>query len=109
MPTLPAATAVSSVWSVLRSMSPAVTPSSAAMKPETASATSMTSAHHHSEAAAATSPSARRGTSSRQPACARPRWSPMMRLMPIQPTITTSAPEVMTQTAIHAWRTISWS
>ena len=63
MPTLPTAIARSSVSSELRSMSPAVTPSSAAMKPETASATSMTSAHHQSEAAAALG--LRRGTALR--------------------------------------------
>ena len=31
----------------------------------------------------------------------------MMKLSPIQPRITTSAPDVMAQTTIHAWRTRS--
>ena len=31
----------------------------------------------------------------------------MMKLSPIQPRITTRAPEVMAQTTIHAWRTRS--
>ena len=33
----------------------------------------------------------------------------MMKLSPIQPRITTSAPDVMAQTTIHAWRTRSWA
>ena len=49
MPTLPASTAVSRVRSVVLSRSPAVTPRDAAMKPDTASATSMMRAHHHSD------------------------------------------------------------
>ena len=53
MPTLPACTDVMRVLSVERSMSPAVTSRAAAMKPDTASATSRTRAHHHSEEAAA--------------------------------------------------------
>ena len=33
----------------------------------------------------------------------------MMKLSPIQPRITTSAPDVMAHTTIHAWRTSSWA
>ena len=33
----------------------------------------------------------------------------MMKLSPIQPRITTRAPDVMAQTTIHAWRTSSWA
>ena len=107
MPTLPASTAVKRVRKVDRSMSPAVTLRETAMNPDTASATSRTRAHHHREDAAATRPSTRRGTISRQPACWRPRCSLTMRLRPIQPRITTRAPDVMAQTTIHAWRTRS--
>ena len=109
MPTLPASTAVIRVRSVERSMSPAVTFRETAIKPDTASATSRTRAHHQRDDAAATSPSTSRGTISRQPACWRPRCSETMRLSPIQPRITTRAPDVMAQTTIHAWRTSSWA
>ena len=102
MPTLPACTAVSSVLSDALSRSPAVTPSDAAMNPDTASATSMTRAHHHKDVAAATRARTRRGTISRQPACLVPRCSAMMKLRPIQPRITMSAPEAMAQTTIQA-------
>ena len=78
-----------------------------AMKPDTASATSRIRPHHQRDDAAATRPRTRRGTISRQPACWRPRCSAMMRLSPIQPRITTRAPDVMAQTTIQAWRTIS--
>ena len=107
MPTLPASTAVIRVRSVERSMSPAVTFRETAMKPDTASATSRTRAHHQRDDAAATSPRTKRGTISRHPACWRPRCSETMRLSPIHPRITTSAPDVMAQTTIHAWRTRS--
>ena len=60
---------VISVRSVERSMSPGVTPREKAMKPETASATSMTRTHHQRDDAAATRPKTSRGTISRQPAC----------------------------------------
>ena len=33
----------------------------------------------------------------------------MMKLSPIQPRMTTSAPEVTAHTTIHAWRTRSWA
>ena len=79
------------------------------MNPLTASATSITSAHHHSDVAAATSPRARRGTISRHPACGLPRCSATMKLRPIQPTITTSAPDVIAQTMVHTCLTRSWS
>ena len=108
MPTLPACTAVISVLSVERSMSPGVTPREKAMKPETASATSMTRAHHHRDDAAATRPKTRRGTISRHPAWERPRCSEMMKLRPIQPRMTTRAAEVMAQTTIHACCTSQW-
>ena len=107
MPTLPASTAVIRVRSVERSMSPAVTFRETATKPDTASAMSRTRAHHHRDDAAATRPSTRRGTISRQPACRLPRCSDMMKLRPIQPRMTTSAPDVMAQTTIHACLTSS--
>ena len=78
------------------------------MKPETASATSRTRAHHHRDDAAATRPSTRRGTISRHAACWRPRCSAMMKLSPIQPRMTTRAPEVMAHTTVHACWTIQW-
>ena len=108
MPTLPASTAVIRVRSVERSMSPAVTPSSEAMKPDTASATSRTRAHHQSDDAAATRPSTRRGTISRHPVWDLPRCSEMMKLRPIQPRMTTSAAEVTAHTASHASCTSQW-
>ena len=79
-----------------------------AMNPDTASATSRTSAHHHREDAAATRPSTSRGTISRHPAWERPTCSEMMRVRPIQPRMTTSAAEVMAQTTIHACCTSQW-
>ena len=109
MPTDPDCTAVSSVFSGALSRSPGVTSSSTATNPDTPSATSITRAHHHSDVAAATSPSTRRGTISRQPACCLPRCSPTMRLNPIQPRTTTRAPDAMAHTTAHASRTISCS
>ena len=89
-------------------MSPGVTFREKAMKPDTASATSMTRAHHHRDDAAATSPSTRRGTISRHPVWDLPRCSEMMKLRPIQPRMTTSAAEVTAQTTIHACCTSQW-
>ena len=66
-------------------------------------------AYHQRDDAAATRPSTSRGTTSRHPACWRPRCSETMRLSPIQPSITTSAPEVMAQTTIHACCTMWWA
>ena len=88
MPTLPACTAVRNVSRGALRRSPGVTFISAATKPDTASATSMTRAHHHRDDAAATRPRTRRGTVSRHPACCPPRCSDMMRLSPIQPMMT---------------------
>ena len=105
MPTLPASTAVSSVRSVVLSRSPAVTPRDAAMKPDTASATSMMRAHHHNDVAAATRPSTRRGTISRHPFWVCPRWCCMMRESPIQPRMSTRTPEATAHTTVHASRT----
>ena len=79
------------------------------MKPDTASATSMTSAHHQREDAAATSPSTSLGTISLHPACLIPRCSLMMKVRPIHPRMTTRAPVVMTHTTDQACRTSSWS
>ena len=50
-----------------RSRSPGVTSRETAMKPETASATSMTRANHHKDDAAAVRPRTRRGAISRHP------------------------------------------
>ena len=105
MPTLTASTAVSSVRSVERSRSPAVTPRDAAMKPDTASATSMMRAHHQRDVAAATRPNTSRGTISRQPVWVCPRWCCMMRLSPIQPRMRTRTPEATAHTTAHASRT----
>ena len=66
-PVLAACTAFSKGSRGARKRSPGVTFSSAAMKPEVASATSMTRAHHQRDDAAAVRPSTRRGTISRQP------------------------------------------
>ena len=107
MPTLPACTAVRNVLRGALSRSPGLTFISAAMKPETAWATSMTRAHHHSDDAAATSPRTRRGINSLHPACCLPRCC-MMRLSPIQPRITTRAPDATAHTTVHAWRTRGW-
>ena len=76
--------------------------SETAMKPDTASATSMTRAHHQRDEAAAVRPSTSRGTISRQPDWWRPRCSWTMKLSPIQPRITTNAPEVMAHTTSQA-------
>ena len=109
MPTLPAWTAVRKVSRGALSRSPGVTLRETAMNPDTASATSRTRAHHQRDDAAATRPRTSRGTISRHPACWRPRCSDTMRLSPIQPRMTTRAPDVMAQTTIHAWRTSSWA
>ena len=66
-PVLAVSTAVSSANNGARSRSPGVTFRETAMKPETASATSMTRAHHQRDEAAAVRPSTSRGTISRQP------------------------------------------
>ena len=67
-PVLAVSTAASSANNGARSRSPGVKFRETAMKPETASATSMTRAHHHKDDAAAVRPSTRRGTIiSRQP------------------------------------------
>ena len=78
------------------------------MNPLTASATSITSAHHHSDVAAATRPRTSRGTISLHPACGLPRCSATMKFRPIQPMITTRAPDVIAQTMTHTCRTSSW-
>ena len=108
MPTLPACTAMRNVFSGALSRSPGLTFISAAMKPDTACATSMTRAHHHSDDAAATRPRTSLGNISRQPAWELPRCCCMMRLSPIQPRITTSAPDATAHTTVHAWRTRGW-
>ena len=107
MPTLPDSTAVSSVLSGALRRLPGLTPSDSATNPDTPAATSMTREHHHSDVAAATSPSTSRGNISRHPALRPPTCSLMMRLSPIQPTITTSAPDVTVHTTVHACRTSS--
>ena len=79
--------------------------SSAAMKPDTASAASMTKAHHHRDVAAATRPSTSRGTSSRQPSWRLPSCSCTIQLRPSQPRMTTNAPVTMAHTTSQASRT----
>ena len=83
--------------------------SSAAMNPDTASATSMTRAHHQRDEAAAVRPSTSRGTISRQPDWCLPRCSWTMKLRPIQPRMTTKAPEVMAQTTSQACWMKAWA
>ena len=78
------------------------------MNPETAWATSITSAHHQSDAAAATTPNTRRGISSRQPAWRAPSGSWVISERPIQPMMKAKAAEVTTQTANQASWTSRW-
>ena len=104
MPTLPACTAVISVLSVERSMSPGVTFEGEGdeagngvshVDDQGAPPERRCGGHQAEHEAGDHLAPARRAE--------RPRCSEMMKLRPIQPRMTTRAAEVMAQTTIHAW------